>query len=102
MCVLMKDLQRSVVDVDANKGLSGKTRRGHLQVARGYPSAVLRPDLPQIFSPRSLRLCVESTFPLFPNPKKCIIMHFSRKPVPNMDHNALFEAAYPPLTTSTK
>jgi hypothetical protein len=35
MCVQIKDLQRSVFHVCANKGLSGKMRRGQLQVAQG-------------------------------------------------------------------
>jgi hypothetical protein len=92
MCVLIKDLQRSVVQVCANKGLSSESAAA-IPISHGSPCSIVSGFL--------CELCV-SAFnylifsPLFSNPKKCIIMHFSPKSVPNMHYNALFKTPLSP------
>jgi hypothetical protein len=105
MCVLIKDLQRSVVDVCANKRLSGN-RTQHFNPIRRSAYGVIPSSEGPAFAFRiwlcfSLRLCVESlyvlSFPLFfPIPKNCTIMHFSRFPRQKLHYNALFHPKIPP------
>ena len=113
----LKDLQRSVADRYANKGLSvfkflhppangGIPSCGFVFADRVRFAAALRRLNRGIcfgglffLSLRALRLCVQPFSRLFSTVKKCTIMHFSPNSVLNMHYNALFHplAPAPPL-----
>jgi hypothetical protein len=105
MCMQIKGLQRSVVDVCANKGLSGKNRRGPPRTFAawvGCSSRSLNASLPSFLSALSNPFSAFSAFSVFFRPQNCTIMHFSPKSVLNMHHNALFQmipTRIPELTT---
>ena len=97
MCMQIKGLQRSVVDVCANKGLSGKNRRGPPRTFAGWvgcSSRSLNASLPSFLSALSNPFSASLRSALlvfFFRPQNCTIMHFSPKSVLNMHHNALFQ-----------
>ena len=98
MCMQIKHLQRSVVDVCANKGLSTNSTAK----LKSPPPPLIAPRPPSnpfsacLCSPSGTSnsgLCVNTTlFPSFSVSKARIIMHFSPKSVPNMHYNAVFRA----------
>jgi hypothetical protein len=109
MYMLIKDLQRSVVDRYANKGLSGaETELTWIVRCRALLAA---PSTEILYSGTCVtnahrgrskqRPCIErrlhrrKSTPHFHHVlhyKKCIIMHFSQKSAANMHYNALFAA----------